>query len=112
MLRYLVSLFVSVLFIATAFFVWTPTAKSGAPTPIPLDPCQTFCEESYICACATKLFSFIRLTHCEFSDGLCTDTTCDCGEVTADCKEGKKKSEVPLVWLASPQQSPPPCPDQ
>jgi hypothetical protein len=102
MLRYLVTLFVSVVFIATAFFAWTPAAKSGVPTPIPLDPCQTFCEESYICACATKLFSFVRLTNCEFSEVVCTDG-CQCGEVTADCKEGKKKSEIPLVWLPSPQ---------
>jgi hypothetical protein len=108
MYRYLFSLFVSVVFIATAFFAWTPAAKSGAATPIPLDPCQTFCEESYICACATKLFSFIRLTDCEFT-ALCLTNTCVCGEVLADCKEGKKKSEIPLVWLASPQQSPPPC---
>jgi hypothetical protein len=110
MVRYFVTLFVSAVFIAMAFFAWTPAAKSGVPTPIPLDPCQSFCEESYICACATKLFSFLRLTDCEFTTS-CLDTVCQCGEVTADCKEGKKKSEIPLVWLASPQPTPPPCPE-
>jgi hypothetical protein len=108
MFRYIVTLFASVVFVATAFFAWTPTAKSQA-----ID-CSSYCESAFICACAFKLGGNLRETKCEFEG---TQTCAAQGEYGygfqyCDCQPDPKcfdKKEKDEIWLRFPEAYTNPC---
>jgi hypothetical protein len=100
MFRYIVSLGLFFALMAVVLIGWTPAAKSKRIVEVKSE-CEIFCESQFICACATKLFGFIRFTECEFEGDqpICQaddpgDCICPLGTPTADCKD----KEIPLVW--------------
>jgi hypothetical protein len=97
MFRYLVTLFVTAAFVATAFFVWMPTTKAGAQS----QECIDYCNNQPACFCTSKFLDIPRQVDCE-AVASCTDTTCQC---TFDF-ECKKKEERLILQTFPPTTAP------
>jgi hypothetical protein len=102
MFRYLVTLFVTVAFVATAFFVWTPTTKAGPP--LPPQGCIDYCNTQPACFCTSKFLDIPRQVDCE-AVASCTDTVCQC-TFEFECK----KKEERLILQSFPPEAAPQCP--
>jgi hypothetical protein len=103
MSRYLVSLIVSVVFMALVFVAWTPAAKAGNDT----SQCEEYCKSVTLCACVGKLTGNVRLTKCEFPNDICVCPSaggnecyvpgiCDCG--TPNVKGCLRLKENEVAW--------------
>jgi hypothetical protein len=101
MVRYFVSLMITVLMVTIVLISWTPTAKAQ-------DGCSSYCESAFICACAAKFGGNLRETRCEFN----AEPTCEWGVAYGyegyycNCDPDPRCfnwKEHDRVWLAFPQ---------
>ena len=110
MKRYLISLMVTIVFVAMVVIAWAPTAKGGVLNGD--GNCLEFCEDQAICQCAKILGGSLRKTVCNIGaqcvyDTVVTEDKCIC-EVEALCKPW----EIDVVTQAFPPGNPfQPCGD-
>jgi len=85
MRRYLISLMVTIVFVAMVVIALAPTAKGGVLNGD--GNCLEFCEDQAICQCAKILGGSLRLTVCNI--GATCNRVCEC-DVDPICKPWEK----------------------